>query len=262
MKINEKMFEKMRDATSTLMSSGPAAATIAIQQALQQRGSWDAGEHPAWRPQRSRPMRDITPAPEAATTECIDISGTYHTLGTDQAGDACQPEGAGGPNRFIDGSYRNKTGLRNYKLYIPSSYDGQPLPLMVMLHGCTQDPADFATGTRMNEIAEEKQCFVVYPAQAQSANSARCWNWFKAIDQKRDQGEPSLIAGITRQVSDTYQIDAKRVYIAGMSAGGAMAVIMGTLYPDLYTAVGVHSGLPYASAQDLPSALAAMKNGP
>ena len=154
-----------------------------------------------------------------------------------------------------------KPAAEAYKLYIPSSYHGQALPLMVMLHGCTQDPDDFATGTRMNAIAEEKQCFVVYPAQTQSANSSRCWNWFKAIDQQRDQGEPSIIAGITRQIISTQHIDASRVYIAGMSAGGAMAVIMGTLYPDLYAAVGVHSGLPYASAHDLPSALAAMKGG-
>ena len=175
-----------------------------------------------------------------------------------------QPEAeidASSAGRFIAGSYSNQAGSRSYKLYIPSSYHGQALPLMVMLHGCTQNPDDFAAGTRMNAIAEEKQCFVVYPAQTQSANSSRCWNWFNAIDQQRDQGEPSIIAGITRQIISTQHIDASRVYIAGMSAGGAMAVIMGTLYPDLYAAVGVHSGLPYASAHDLPSALAAMKGG-
>jgi poly(hydroxyalkanoate) depolymerase family esterase len=165
------------------------------------------------------------------------------------------------PGRFIAGSYTNQAGTRTYKLYVPSSYRDQALPLMVMLHGCTQDPDDFAFGTRMNAIAEEKQCFVVYPAQTQCANSSKCWNWFNAFDQQRNQGEPSIIAGITRQIIDTYHIDAGQIYVAGMSAGGAMAVIMGTLYPDLYVAVGVHSGLPYASAHDLPSALAAMKDG-
>ncbi|SDH43975.1 PHB depolymerase family esterase [Janthinobacterium sp. YR213] len=163
--------------------------------------------------------------------------------------------------QFIDDVYRNHAGTRSYKLYIPSSYHGQAMPLIVMLHGCTQNPDDFAAGTQMNALAEEKECFVVYPAQTQGANSSRCWNWFNAIDQQRDQGEPSLIAGIARQVIDDYPVNEREVFVAGLSAGGAMAVIVGTLYPDLFAAVGVHSGLPFASAQDLPSALAAMKGG-
>lgn len=170
---------------------------------------------------------------------------------------AQMPAGA----QFIDGVYRNHAGTRSYKLYIPSSYHGQAMPLIVMLHGCTQNPDDFAAGTQMNALAEEKECFVVYPAQTQGANSSRCWNWFNAIDQQRDQGEPSLIAGIARQVIDDYPVNEREVFVAGLSAGGAMAVIVGTLYPDLFAAVGVHSGLPFASAQDLPSALAAMKGG-
>jgi poly(hydroxyalkanoate) depolymerase family esterase len=111
----------------------------------------------------------------------------------------------------------------------------------------------------MNHLAEEMHCLVVYPAQSQQANAQRCWNWFSAVDQTRDQGEPSIIAGITRQIMDSHEVDDSQVYVAGLSAGGAMATIMGTLYPELYAAVGVHSGLPFASAQDLPSALAAMK---
>ena len=167
------------------------------------------------------------------------------------------PDGA----QFIDGVYRNHAGTRSYKLYIPSSYHGQAMPLVVMLHGCTQNPDDFAAGTQMNALAEEKECFVVYPAQTQGANSSRCWNWFNALDQQRDQGEPSLIAGIAQQVIDEYPVNEREVFVAGLSAGGAMAVIVGTLYPELFAAVGVHSGLPFASAQDLPSALAAMKGG-
>ncbi|MES2077213.1 MAG: PHB depolymerase family esterase [Pseudomonadota bacterium] len=163
--------------------------------------------------------------------------------------------------KFISGSYGNHAGSRNYKLYIPSSYHGQAMPLLVMLHGCTQDPDDFAAGTQMNQVAEEMQCLVVYPEQTRSANNSRCWNWFNAIDQQRGQGEPSLIAGIAQQVIDEYPVNERQVYVAGLSAGGAMAVIVGTLYPELFAAVGVHSGLPFASAQDLPSALTAMKRG-
>ncbi|MFZ6647032.1 alpha/beta hydrolase family esterase [Undibacterium sp. TJN25] len=177
------------------------------------------------------------------------------------ANDAAENDGAGQVRggRFISASYSNRAGSRNYKLFIPSEYHGQPLPLVVMLHGCTQDPDDFALGTGMNIIAEDQPCFVAYPAQSQAANGSKCWNWFNAIDQQRDQGEPSIIAGITREIITEYTIDERQVFVAGMSAGGAMSVIMGTTYPDLYAAVGIHSGLPYAAAKDLPSALFAMK---
>jgi poly(hydroxyalkanoate) depolymerase family esterase len=167
------------------------------------------------------------------------------------------PDGA----RFEEHTYANEAGSRRYKLFVPGRYCAEPLPLIVMLHGCRQSPDDFAAGTRMNELAEEQGFLVAYPGQPPSANSSKCWNWFSAADQLRDRGEPSLIAGITRQITQELAVDPTRVYIAGLSAGGAAAVIMGSAYPDLYAAICVHSGLACGAAKDLPSAFAAMRLG-
>ena len=175
---------------------------------------------------------------------------------------AAAPSTAGaGAGKFIAGSFTDSNGTRDYKLYIPPGDGDRKLPLVVLLHGCTQNPDDFAAGTGMNDAARERGFYVLYPAQTRKANTSRCWNWFKHNHQQRGRGEPALLAGMTRDVIGRHAIDPLRVYVAGLSAGGAMAAILGDAYPDLFAAVGVHSGLPTGSARDVASAMAAMKGG-
>jgi poly(hydroxyalkanoate) depolymerase family esterase len=165
------------------------------------------------------------------------------------------------PGQFLSCSFRDATGTRAYKVYVPGGHSASrdPMPLVVMLHGCTQSPDDFAAGTRMNALADRHGFVVVYPAQSAAANGSKCWNWFRGEDQARDSGEPAIVAGITREVATRYGVDSRRIFVAGMSAGAAMAVILGATYPDLFAAVGAHSGLPYRAAHDMPSAFGAMQ---
>lgn len=164
--------------------------------------------------------------------------------------------------QFISKEITTKAGTRTYKLYVPASYDvSKPHPLVVMLHGCTQDADNIARGTRLNSIAEDKKVLVAYPEQPAGSNLMKCWNWYEPANQKRDEGEPSIIAAIAQEIISSYSVDRSRVYIAGVSAGAAMALTTAYAYPDLFAAVGSHSGIAYGAASSLTEGMAAMQRG-
>jgi poly(hydroxyalkanoate) depolymerase family esterase len=252
------MLDKLIDQATRLTRSGKLAeATATIQRAL----VGDAVLQPG------RPVAKL----DVGTLGLGVLGGPVHGLRPSAPPAAPAPGTGAAPENtprsdprtpsFAEGVYTGPAGARVYKLFVPAGFAGAELPLIVMLHGCSQSPDDFAAGTRMNEVAQERGLLVLYPAQAPRSNSSKCWNWFKPEDQHRGGGEPELLAGMTRHVMATHPVDATRVYVAGLSAGGAMADILGREYPDLYAAVGIHSGLPQGAARDVASAFAAMQGG-
>ena len=162
-------------------------------------------------------------------------------------------------DRFLKRTYRGAAGALNYRLYVPADHERRDLALVLMLHGCTQNPEDFALGTQMNGLADEFGLIVAYPHQTRRANPSGCWNWFDPRHQRRGSGEPARLAGLTQELAREFGVRKDRVFAAGLSAGGAMAEVLAATYPDVFDAVGIHSGLPYGSAVDVPSAFAAMK---
>ena len=163
---------------------------------------------------------------------------------------------------FHSGTFSHAPGSRPYKLYVPRRYsDGRPTPLLVALHGCSQDPDTFAVGTHFNALADTYNFLVLYPQQTGNANLNRCWNWFLPENQERGKGEAAILAALVDDITSRYSVDPNRISITGLSAGGAMAVIMGACYPDYFAAVGVHSGLEYKAASNLVSAQLAMTRG-
>ncbi len=245
--LNQSLQHAMR-----LMQSGDLrAATRAIQQGLAAGGPGSARND------------DTFDTPDArAASDCIDVE--FRVVDRDDAArkrdDAptatSRTQGIFEAHRFV-----GDIGELDYKLYVPAGLDTTHAPLLLMLHGCTQSPDDFARGTRMNVLAEVHGYVVAYPEQPASRNAKGCWNWFRRGDQQRESGEPALLAALTRRLITTHGVDERRVYIAGLSAGGAMAAVLANTHPDLYAAIGVHSGLPVGLASDVPSAFAAMRSG-
>jgi poly(hydroxyalkanoate) depolymerase family esterase len=261
-----RLTRQGRLAEATALIQQTLASSPAPRQAPDGQGSREAG---------GASGRHPTPSPLLPAHGARQLgqgpSGWAHGLSAFPGRRVQDPDLAHGPaasaakrlaGRFDAFSYTGATGTRAYRLYVPTGSTGGPLPLVVMLHGGAQDAATFAAATGMNDLAERQSFLVAYPEQPSSANPGKYWNWFVPGHQLRDAGEPALIAGITRQVMDRYPVDGTRVYVAGFSAGGAMAAVMAAVYPDLYAAVGVHSGLAYAVARDVASAFAVMKHGP
>ncbi len=241
----------MAEAGRLTRSGQLQAATEALQRAMR-----DVGAGANVPPFASAPPVD------AGDGMVIDVQS--RVLPGDAEPSAPQEVPSSAPAQWLKGSFAHQGRQLDYRLFVPPLPAGAPArarPMVVMLHGCTQDADDFAAGTGMNALASEAGVLVLYPEQKAHANAQRCWNWFKPQHQDSERGEPALIAALVRKLIPEQGVDASRVYVAGLSAGGAMAAILGQCCPDLFAAVGVHSGLPAGAADDLPSALAAMRSG-
>ncbi len=266
MKPFDQFLKHMMASAQRVQANDAAGATEIIQRALRDAGLMtppaqetqeaqnaqagpagfvDLNAAPTWatRPQPGRWARMRRPKADSGTTAVPPDATVDATRG-----------------RFVDGVFACAAGTRRYKLYIPPGGAQAQRPLVVMLHGCTQNAADFAAGTGMNALADTHDCLVLYPEQERGANPSGCWNWFDPAQRARDSGESAILAGMTRHVMDGHAVDPARVYAAGLSAGGAMAAILGAEFPELYTAIGVHSGLAAGSGKDMISGLHAMKH--
>lgn len=253
--MNHPLQDLMRHATGLTQAGRLNEATAAIQRAL---NGASTGVHaaPGWAPGQTGAARAAHSS--LVLDDCVFEVGTPTVDASQTESRPAAPSGAG---EFTSGSHTHGALTRRFKLYTPPNRGDRPMPLVVMLHGCTQNPDDFAAGTGMNERARAQGFCVLYPEQSKDANPSVCWNWFKHNHQQRGSGEPALLASMTQAVMKQQGIDPRRVFIAGLSAGGAMAAIVAAAYPEIFAAVGVHSGLPSGAASNVAEALMVMKSG-
>lgn len=255
--MNPRLHAAIGEAMSCLRSSNVTSATDALQRALAGREPMPTGDRGI-----GKQSGDGFEVPAAHG-----LRGVLQKLRDERAnfvyppghGDTVAEEAREGGDNFRAHRLNSAVGSMAYKLYVPSDHAGRELALVMMLHGCTQNPDDFARGTRMNALAEEFGLIVAYPLQPKSANAQGCWNWFDARHQQRGTGEPAVLAELARELASEFKIDRKRIFVAGLSAGGAMADVLTSAYPDVFSAAGIHSGLPHGAACDVMSAFAAMK---
>ncbi|MEJ8816046.1 PHB depolymerase family esterase [Variovorax ureilyticus] len=273
--MNELLQKLMVEATALTRNGQLHEATQAIQRALRGGASEVFGvSDPATPPPASHAPR---PAGEAlildGLTRVIDSPPEFAEATRNESQPEVVERSVDAPSdnvdgateeRWIDGRLTHQGRTLAYKLYLPPHPAGSeitPRPMVMMLHGCTQGASDFAAGTQLNALARDLGVVVLYPEQTQHANSQKCWNWFKPQHQQRGRGEPAVLTALAQSITAEHHVDAARVFVAGLSAGGAMADILGRCYPDVFAAVGVHSGLPSGSATDLMSAMSAMRGG-
>ena len=252
-----RVLDVMNEALGLVKKSDLGGATALIRKALSG-GAAPGNENSDSDAASPRPSAKVIPlAPRRTLGETLRALRMRPIMPPD-APQAPEPAPDLG-ERFLKRAYHGPAGSLDYRLYIPADHEGQELALVVMLHGCTQNPEDFAVGTRMNALAEEFGLIVAYPHQTRLANPNGCWNWFDRRHQNRGSGEPAKLAGLAQALAKEFDVRRERVFAAGLSAGGAMAEILAVTYPDVFDAVGIYSGLPYKSAGDVPSAFAAMK---
>jgi poly(hydroxyalkanoate) depolymerase family esterase len=272
--VQSELMAAIKKAAAATRASDPLGATRILQGAL---GGGTPAPQPQPQPQAEpaprarRPRLDpnaeiVEPLPRRSERMHKPLGEALRTLREGRGGFARQrPGGRVPPPEVPDGArfetrdYASAAGSRSFRLYVPRE-TGAPLRgLVLMLHGCTQNPDDFAAGTGMNALAETHRLVVAYPGQTAAENSSSCWNWFRPRDQRRGAGEPALLAGLAEALAAEFGIADGQVFVAGLSAGGAMAAVLGEAYPDVFAAVGIHSGLPAGAANDVLSAFAAMR---
>lgn len=253
--MNDDFMATMRQTLDAVRAGRPAHATRLIQRAL-------SGKADAAAPQ---PVQTPDRPAGAAVRRSRPLSQVIADLVARRQGQAANlrrpaptpdlPEGSVFEQRRHEGPH----GARDYRLFRPSGRNGPVRGVVMMLHGCTQTPDDFAAGTGMNHHAEENGLIVIYPEQTRGDNMQLCWNWFRPGDQRREGGEAALLAGLGAAVLSEHGLADVGLFVSGLSAGGAMAALIANTHPDLVTAASVHSGLAPGSAQDVVSAFAAMR---